>query len=62
MAVRPWIDPEDFNAGYVMRSLDMMPRQGDKQPWVMTQDFYKDRVDLPAADFDDGTLEFAGRG
>ncbi len=62
MAVRPWIDPEDFNAGYVMRSLDMMPRQGDKQPWVMTQDFYKDRVDLPAADFDDGTLVFAGRG
>lgn len=59
MEVRPWIDPEDFNAGYVMRSLDMMPRQGDKQPWMMTQDFYKDRVDLPAANFDDGTLVFA---
>ncbi len=60
MTVRPWIDPEDFNAGYVMRSLDMMPRQGDKQPWMMTQDYYKDRVELPAADLEDGTLEFAG--
>ncbi len=61
MPVRPWIDPEDFNAGYVMRSLDMMPRQGDKQPWIMTQDFFRDRVDLPVADFDDGTLVFERR-
>lgn len=59
MPVRPWVDPTDFNAGYVMRSLDMMPRQGDKQPWVMTQDYYRDRVELPAADLNDGTLIFA---
>lgn len=58
MAQGPWIDPENFNAGYVMRSLDIMPRQGNKQPWIMTQDYYRDRVDLPAADLEDGTLVF----
>lgn len=59
MDLRPWVDPDDFNAGYVMRSLDLMPRQGDVQPWILTQDYYRDRVDLPAADLDDGTLVFA---
>jgi cation diffusion facilitator CzcD-associated flavoprotein CzcO len=58
MAVRPWIDPEDFNAGYVMRSLEMMPRQGDKHPWIMTQDYYRDRVELPETDLEDGTLVY----
>ncbi|NNE53043.1 MAG: NAD(P)/FAD-dependent oxidoreductase [Sulfitobacter sp.] len=58
MPQRPWIDTEDFNPGYVMRGLDVMPRQGDRQPWVMTQDYYRDRVDLPAADLDDGTLVY----
>lgn len=56
MPLRPWIDPEDFNPGYIMRSLDQLPRQGDRQPWIMTQDFFRDRVDLPEADLDDGTL------
>ena len=58
MQERPWIDPENFNAGYIMRSLDILPRQGDRQPWVMTQDYFQDRNDLPSADLDDGSLVF----
>lgn len=58
MPVRPWIDPENFNAGYILRGLDIMPRQGDRQPWVMTQDYFDDRVTLPAADLEDGTLVY----
>jgi cation diffusion facilitator CzcD-associated flavoprotein CzcO len=58
MATKPWIDPENFNSGYVMRSLDILPRQGDRQPWLMTQDYYSDRETMPAADFGDGTLVF----
>ena len=56
MQERPWVDPENFNPGYLMRSLGQLPRQGDKQPWIMTQDYYQDRDDLPVADLDDGTL------
>ena len=61
MQDRPWIDPDDFNAGYIMRSLDALPRQGDRQPWIMTQDYYRDRDDLPTADLDDGTLVYAAQ-
>ncbi|MEM6438958.1 MAG: FAD-containing monooxygenase EthA, partial [Pseudomonadota bacterium] len=56
MPLRPFIDPENFNAGYVMRSLDIMPRQGDRDPWRMTQDYYHDKDALPAAPLDDGSL------
>lgn len=59
MEMRPWIDPENFNAGYIMRALERLPKQGDRQPWVMTQDYFDDRVTLPAADLEDGTLIYS---
>ncbi|MFK7751615.1 MAG: flavin-containing monooxygenase [Sedimentitalea sp.] len=58
MPERPWVDPENFNAGYLTRKLHVMPKQGDRQPWLMTQDYYSDRDTLPAADLTDGTLRF----
>lgn len=59
MELHPWILPENFNAGYIQRALPVLPRQGDRQPWVMTQDYFADREDLPEADFEDGTLDFS---
>ncbi|MEP5730649.1 MAG: NAD(P)/FAD-dependent oxidoreductase [Sulfitobacter sp.] len=59
MTTRPWIDSENFSAGYIKRRLHLLPQQGDREPWIMTQDYFKDRVSLPAADFEDGTLEFS---
>jgi cation diffusion facilitator CzcD-associated flavoprotein CzcO len=56
MPLKPWVDPEDFNPGYVMRGVHLMPRQGNKPPWQHTQDYWKDKDQLPAADIDDGTL------
>ena len=58
MTHRPWIDPENFNAGYILRGLDRLPKQGDRQPWLLTQDYFQDRIDLPGADLDDGTLVY----
>ncbi len=52
----PWVDPENFNPGYLTRSLHLMPRQGDREPWSFTQDYYLEREQFPAADLDDGTL------
>lgn len=54
----PFFDPENFNPGYIMRSLDLMPRQGDHQPWVFAQDYYTEKDELPAADLDDGSLTY----
>jgi cation diffusion facilitator CzcD-associated flavoprotein CzcO len=59
MPLRPWTDPDDFNPGYLMRSIDQMPRQGDRLPWRGTDLGYQEECEiLPAADFEDGTLNF----
>ncbi len=58
MALRPWVDPEDFNPGYLTRGLHLMPQQGDREPWRMTQDYLYDKKALPAIDLDDGSLVF----
>jgi monooxygenase len=59
MPLRPWTDPDDFNPGYLMRSIDRVPRQGDRLPWRGTDlGYLEEREILPAADFEDGTLSF----
>lgn len=58
MQLKPWVDPDNFNPGYLTRSLHLMPKQGDKQPWVFTQDYWTEKDDFPAADLDDGALTY----
>ena len=58
MPLRPWVEPDDFNPGYLTRSMHLMPRQGDHQPWIHTQDYWIDKDLLPAVDLGDGTLVF----
>ncbi len=60
MAPRPWLDLEEFNPGYMQRSLHLMPKQGDHEPWLFTNDYYTEKDQLPAADLGDGTLVFEG--
>jgi cation diffusion facilitator CzcD-associated flavoprotein CzcO len=56
MNLLPWVDPENFNPGYLMRSLHLLPKQGDRQPWVHTQDYWADKDAIPAIDLEDGNL------
>ena len=58
MALRPWVDPDNFNPGYLMRSIHLMPKQGDQSPWVFTQDYWQEKAEFPTADLDDGALVF----
>jgi cation diffusion facilitator CzcD-associated flavoprotein CzcO len=55
---RPWSDPENFNAGYVMRSQHLLYKQGDHEPWIHMQEHEEERDLLPKADLDDGTLVY----
>ena len=55
----PWVDPENFNPGYLLRSLDLMPKQGDREPWIFTQDYWQEKDEFPVADLEDGALEFS---
>jgi hypothetical protein len=38
MRLFPWIDPENFNPGYLMRGMHLLPKRGDKPEWQHTQD------------------------
>ncbi len=59
MPERPFVDPENFNAGYLMRSMHKMPKQGDRQPWIFSQDYYQEKDEIPGADLEDGTLIYS---
>ena len=50
MALKPWVDPENFNPGYLMRDMDLMPRRGEAPEWQHTQDYYMEREVLPRID------------
>ncbi len=59
MALRPWVEPQDFNPGYIQRGMHLLPRQGSHVPWLHTQDYARDQDELPRADLEDGTLVYA---
>ena len=48
-----WIDPDNFNPGYLARGMDLMPKRLDKPEWQHTQDYWADKIDLPAIDLED---------
>jgi len=58
MPLLPWIDPENFNPGYVMRYIHLFPKQGSKPQWQHTQDYWSDKDQLPNANLDDGALVY----
>jgi cation diffusion facilitator CzcD-associated flavoprotein CzcO len=58
MPISTWIDPDNFNPGYLMRSVGLLPRRGDKPEWQHTQDYWTEKDALPAADLDDGCLRY----
>ena len=59
MTLAPWVRPDNFNPGYLARSIHQLPRQGDHAPWVHLQDYRKEKDDRPAAALDDGSLIFS---
>jgi cation diffusion facilitator CzcD-associated flavoprotein CzcO len=53
MPVGEWIDPENFNPGYLMRGMHLMPKRGDKPEWQHTQDYWNEKDEFPKIDLDD---------
>jgi monooxygenase len=49
----------DFTSGYVLRALDQLPHQGDRDPWRLRQSYLRDRRTIRRAPMDDGVLEFS---
>jgi cation diffusion facilitator CzcD-associated flavoprotein CzcO len=49
----------DFTSGYVVRAIDQLPHQGDRDPWRLRQSYLRDRRTLLRSRLDDGVLEFS---
>nr|WP_145544959.1 NAD(P)/FAD-dependent oxidoreductase [Variovorax boronicumulans] len=54
----PWMDPQNFNAGYILRAQHRMFRQGDRDPWRHNLEYQDERSALPAVRPDDSTLAY----
>jgi monooxygenase len=51
----------DLASGYIQRALDELPKQGDKYPWKLNQNYIKDMIALRFKSIDDGYLVFKSR-
>ncbi len=58
MAVRPWIEEDEFNAGYLKRSMHLLPKQGGHEPWEFCRDYYLEKDSLPAVDLNEDALVY----
>ena len=58
MASEPLLN---FSSGYVRRADGVLPRQGQKAPWRVKQNYAKDVADFTFGSISDGTLKFYQR-
>jgi cation diffusion facilitator CzcD-associated flavoprotein CzcO len=59
MPILSWIDPENFNPGYLMRSMHLLPKRGDKREWQHTQDYWNEKDEFPAINLDDAAFVYS---
>ena len=52
---RPFMD---LASGYIQRALDTLPRQGDRAPWMLKQNYLVDLRTIRRDAIDDGVLRF----
>lgn len=56
MPKRDWIG--DFSANYMKRSMHLFPKQGDRDPWLNTQDYGQEKKMIRHGSLEDGVLTF----
>jgi monooxygenase len=59
------VQPEpflDFTSGYVQRAAALLPKQGDRTPWRLYQNYVLDWVALRWGKVEDGVMAFARSG
>jgi cation diffusion facilitator CzcD-associated flavoprotein CzcO len=58
MPLLPWIDPENFNPGYMMRGMHLLPKRGDKPEWQHNQDYWAEKDEFPNIDLKDSAFVY----
>lgn len=59
MKILPWLDEENFNPGYMTRSLHLLPKRGDKPEWQHSQDYWSEKDQFPKIDLDDAAFIYS---
>jgi cation diffusion facilitator CzcD-associated flavoprotein CzcO len=58
MELKEWIDPENFNPGYMMRHMHLLPKRGEKPEWQHSQDYWAEKDEIPRIDLDDAAFVY----
>ncbi len=58
MTPQGWIDPDNFNPNYLQRSMHLMPKRLDKPEWQHTQDYWREKEDIPGIKLDDPVFAY----
>ncbi len=58
MKILPWIDEENFNPNYLLRSMHLLPKRGEKKEWAHTQDYWAEREEIPQIDLADPAFRY----
>jgi cation diffusion facilitator CzcD-associated flavoprotein CzcO len=53
MPILPWIDEENFNPGYMLRGMHLLPKRGEKPEWQHNQDYWAEKDEFPTIDLND---------
>jgi hypothetical protein len=52
------MDPENFNPGYLMRGMHLLPQRGDKPEWMHNQDYWAEKDEFPQIDLNDAAFVY----
>jgi cation diffusion facilitator CzcD-associated flavoprotein CzcO len=58
MPLLSWMDPDNFSPNYLMRSMHLLPKRGDKPEWQHTQDYWVEKDEIPAIDLDGAEFRY----
>ena len=56
-----WMDEDNFNPGYLMRSMDIMPKRLSKHEWQHTQEYWREKDEIPAIDLNGAEFKYSVR-
>ncbi|MCB1644850.1 MAG: NAD(P)/FAD-dependent oxidoreductase, partial [Pseudomonadales bacterium] len=59
MVIGDWIDQDNFNPNYLRRAMHLMPKSGNKREWQHTQDYWREKDEIPNIDLDQPVFRYA---
>ncbi len=59
MELLDWMDPDNFNPNYLMRSMHLLPKRGSNPEWQHTQDYWREKDEIPAIDLEGAEFRYS---